>query len=61
MLLELAIGELEAAAHRNQHSRQTIDAPSTHSPQGTEPARASKAAVHSRDFAPRSFAELVTA
>jgi hypothetical protein len=28
MLLELAIGEVEADAQRDQHSRQTIDAPS---------------------------------
>jgi hypothetical protein len=65
MLLELAIGEVEADAQRHQHCRQTVDAPSTHSPQGTksahEPKMASKAALHSRDFAPRSFAELMTA
>ena len=59
MLLELAIGEVEADAKRNQHSRQTVDAPSIQSAQGTEPAHeprmASNAAVHSRDFAPRRF------
>ena len=48
MLLELAIGEVEADAQRD--SRQTTDAPSTASPRGTKLAReqrmASKAAVH---------------
>jgi len=65
MLLELGIGEVEADAQRDQHSRQTIDDPSTASPRGTKPAReqkwASKAAVHSRDFAPASSPEPVTA
>jgi hypothetical protein len=48
MLLELAIGEVEADAQRD--SRQTMDASSTASPRGTKLAReqrmASKAAVH---------------
>jgi hypothetical protein len=50
MLLELAIGEVEADAQRDQRSWQTMDAPSTAWLCGTEPARESKiagtAAVH---------------
>jgi hypothetical protein len=65
MLLELAIGEVEADAQRAQDSWQAIDARSTASPRGTKLARgqrrASNAAVHSRDFAPASSPEPVTA
>jgi hypothetical protein len=60
MLLELAIGEVEADAQRDQRSRLLMDAPSTASPPGTEPGRKPKT-VHLRDFAPGSSAELVTA
>jgi hypothetical protein len=51
MLLELAIGEVEADVQRDQHARQTMDAPSTAWPPDTEPGREPET-VHSRDFAP---------
>jgi hypothetical protein len=40
MLLELAIGEVEADAQRDQRALQTMDAPSTAWPPDTEPGRA---------------------
>jgi hypothetical protein len=46
MLLELAIGEVEADAQRDQRARQTMDAPSTAWPPDTEPGREPEA-VHS--------------
>jgi hypothetical protein len=62
MLLELAIGEVEADAQRDQRSRQTMDAPSTASPRRTRgPKMASEAAIRSRDFAPAASAEPATA
>jgi hypothetical protein len=60
MLLELAIGEVEADAQRDQRARQTVDAPSTAWPPDTEPGREPET-VHSRDFAPGCSAEPVTA
>jgi len=44
MLLELAIGEVEADAERDQRARQTMHAPSTAWPPSREPEM-----VHSRD------------
>jgi hypothetical protein len=58
MLLELAIGEVEADAQRDRHPWRTINAPSTGSPRAY-PAREpmpGKAAVHSRSFEARSLA-----
>jgi hypothetical protein len=60
MMLELGIGEVEADAQRDQRALQTMDTPSTAWPPDTEPGREPKT-VHSRDFAPGSSAELVTA
>jgi hypothetical protein len=60
MLLELAIGEVEADAQRDQRALQTMDAPSTARPPDTEPG-SEPATVHSRDFAPGSSAKLMTA
>jgi hypothetical protein len=60
MLLELAIGEVEADAQRDQRALQTMDGPSTAWPPDTESGREPET-VHSRDFAPGSSAELVTA
>jgi hypothetical protein len=60
MLLELAIGEVEADAQRDQRARQTMDAPSTAWPPDTEPGREPET-VHSRDFAPGSSTEPVIA
>jgi hypothetical protein len=60
MLLELAIGEVEADAQRDQRALQTMDAPSSAGPPDTEPGREPET-VHSRDFAPGSSGELVTA
>jgi hypothetical protein len=48
MLLELAIGEVEADEERYQRARQTMDAPSTAWPPDTEPSREPEM-VHSRD------------
>jgi hypothetical protein len=48
MLLELAIGEVEAAAERDQRARQTMDGPSTAWPPDTEPGRQPEM-VHSRN------------
>jgi hypothetical protein len=59
MLLELAIGEVEADAQRDQRALQAMDAPATAWPPDTEPGREPET-VHSRDFAPGSSAELVT-
>jgi hypothetical protein len=50
MLLELAIGEVEADAQRDQRALQTMDARSTAWPPDTEPGRGPET-VHSRDFA----------
>ena len=62
MMLELAIGEVEADPQRDQRSRQTMDAPSTASPRRTRgPKMASEAAIRSRDFAPAASAEPATA
>jgi hypothetical protein len=59
MLLELAIGEVEADAQRDQRALQAMDAPSMAWPPDTELGREPEA-VHSRDFAPGSSTELVT-
>jgi hypothetical protein len=59
MLLELAIGEVEADAQRDQRALQTMDAPSMAWPPDTELGREPET-VHSRDFAPGSSTELVT-
>jgi len=48
MLLELAIGEVEADAERDQRARQTMDAPSTAWPPAPKPSREPEM-VHSRD------------
>jgi hypothetical protein len=48
MLLELAIGEVEADAQRDQRAGQTMDAPSTAWPSDTELGREPEM-VHSRD------------
>jgi hypothetical protein len=56
MLLELAIGEIEADTQCDQHSRRTINAPSMASPctyPAREPNMRGKTSVHSRSFDPR--------
>jgi hypothetical protein len=58
MLLELAIGHVEADTQRDQRARQTMDAPSTAWPPDTEPGREPET-VHSRDSG--SSTEPVTA
>jgi hypothetical protein len=57
-LMELAIGEVEADAQRDQRALQTMDAPSMACPPDTELGREPET-VHSRDFAPGSSTELV--